>query len=134
MSSRHASFLRRLEVDQFHDADHELSVQARVNRIFGSGTEKIATLELASPFRGARLLPVRIEPLAPDEPVASHAYPNDRSRFAQGRFVQYSSDKLVGTALFELYDGDDRLVIDHGASGAPVLDARAGWWRSSATP
>ena len=25
-------------------------------------------------------------------------------------------------ALLELYDGDDRLVLDHGASGALVLD------------
>src|SRR5262249_7862356 len=24
--------------------------------------------------------------------------------------------------LLEMYDGDDRLVLDHGASGAPVLD------------
>ncbi len=27
-------------------------------------------------------------------------------------------------ALFEMYDGDDRLVLDHGASGAPVLDCK----------
>jgi hypothetical protein len=25
-------------------------------------------------------------------------------------------------ALLEMYDGDDRLVLDHGASGAPVFD------------
>ncbi len=25
-------------------------------------------------------------------------------------------------ALLEMYDGNDRLVLDHGASGAPVLD------------
>ena len=34
------------------------------------------------------------------------------------------SDKLAGTALLEMYDGDDRLVLDHGASGAPVLDCQ----------
>jgi hypothetical protein len=28
------------------------------------------------------------------------------------------------TALLEMYDGDDRLVLDHGASGAPVLDCQ----------
>ena len=33
-----------------------------------------------------------------------------------------AEDRLAGTALFELYDGNDRLVLDHGASGAPVLD------------
>jgi len=37
--------------------------------------------------------------------------------------VEYEdSDTLAGTALLEMHDGDDRLVLDHGASGAPVLD------------
>ena len=31
-------------------------------------------------------------------------------------------DKFAGMALLEMYDGDDRLVLDHGASGAPVFD------------
>jgi hypothetical protein len=44
-------------------------------------------------------------------------------RFAGGRFVQYGGDdKFAGSALLEMYDGDDRLVLDHGASGAAVLD------------
>ena len=44
-------------------------------------------------------------------------------RFADGRFVEYGADEpFAGTALLELYDGNDRLVLDHGASGAPVLD------------
>jgi hypothetical protein len=39
--------------------------------------------------------------------------------------VEYGSDnRLAGTALLELYDGNDRLVLDHGASGAPVLDCQ----------
>jgi S1-C subfamily serine protease len=29
---------------------------------------------------------------------------------------------FAGTALLEAHDGNDRLVLDHGASGAPVLD------------
>ena len=38
-------------------------------------------------------------------------------------FVRYGdSENLAGTALLEMYDGDNRLVLDHGASGAPVLD------------
>jgi hypothetical protein len=37
--------------------------------------------------------------------------------------VQYGEDgNFAGTALLEMYDGNDRLVLDHGASGAPVLD------------
>jgi hypothetical protein len=55
----------------------------------------------------------------------SLAYPGNRLRIAKGRFVQYGdSEKFAGTALFEIYDGDDRLVLDHGASGAPVLDCQ----------
>jgi hypothetical protein len=64
-----------------------------------------------------------MEPLVPEEPVVSLAYPDNRLRVAGGRFVQYGDgDRFAGTALFELYDGDDRLVLDHGASGAPVVD------------
>ena len=44
-------------------------------------------------------------------------------RFVSGRFVQYGTDgRLAGTALLEMYGGDNRLAIDHGASGAPVFD------------
>jgi len=64
-----------------------------------------------------------MEPLGPGEPLVSLAYPDSRLRVAGGRFVQYGDgDRLAGTALLEMYDGDDRLVLDHGASGAPVLD------------
>ena len=77
----------------------------------------------AQRFLSAQSLQIRIEPLAPEERVVSLAYPSSRLRFAGGRFVEYGdSDKLAGTALLEMYDGDDRLVLDHGASGAPVLD------------
>ena len=62
-------------------------------------------------------------PLVPDEPLASLAYPGSHLRFAGGRFVQYGDDaKFAGMALLEMHDGNDRLVLDHGASGAPVLD------------
>ena len=64
-----------------------------------------------------------MEPLVPEEPLVSLAYPNDALRFAGGRFVKYGdSGRLAGLALLEMYDGNDRLVLDHGASGAPVLD------------
>jgi hypothetical protein len=33
-----------------------------------------------------------------------------------------AGDRFAGTALLEMHDGNDRLVLDHGASGAPVLD------------
>jgi hypothetical protein len=105
--------------------ESQRSFAVRVVRVAGVHTERIAVLELQTPFLEAQSLPVRIEPLAPEERVVSLAYPSNRLRFAGGRFVEYGDgDKAVGTALLEMYDGDDRLVLDHGASGAPVLDCQ----------
>jgi hypothetical protein len=99
------------------------SVLVRVQRVVGSKAEKIAVLELQTALAGAQGLDLRMEPLLSDEPVASIAYPGDRQRLAGGRFVEYGEgDKFAGTALFEMYDGNDRLALDHGASGAPVFD------------
>jgi hypothetical protein len=103
--------------------ERKLPTPIRILRVAGSNREKLAVLELQNPISGARSLQPRVRPLAAEEAVASIAYPGNRLRIANGRFVQYGeSDKLAGTALFEIYDGDDRLVLDHGASGAPVLD------------
>jgi hypothetical protein len=57
--------------------------------------------------------------------VVTLAYLQDSQRHVAGRFVEYASDgRLAGAALFEMYDGNNRLVIDHGASGAPVFDCK----------
>jgi hypothetical protein len=49
--------------------------------------------------------------------------PKRHLRFAGGRFVGYGHDQqFPAAALMEIYEGDDHLVLDHGASGAPVLD------------
>jgi hypothetical protein len=100
------------------------AISVRLLRILG-GTyaEKVAVLELQDAFPGAEPLQIGNGPLVPEEPVVSLAYPNDNLRFARGRFVRYGdSDALLGAALMEMHDGKDRLVLDHGASGAPVLD------------
>jgi Trypsin-like peptidase domain len=107
------------------DGDNRQTVAVRRLSLAGSHAEKIAVLELRAPFSAARGLELRMQPLAPEERVVSLAYPGNRLRFAAGRFVQYGdSDRFNGTALLEMYDGDDRLVLDHGASGAPVLDCQ----------
>jgi len=108
---------------EISDAENTHAIAVRVQQLAGSNVEKIAVLELQRAFAGGRSLNIRTEPLVPEEPLVSLGYPKNRLRFAGGRFVEYGGgDKLVGTALLELYDGDDRLVLDHGASGAPVLD------------
>jgi hypothetical protein len=107
------------------DGENRQTAAVRRLSLAGSHAEKIAVLELRVPFSAARGLELRMQPLAPEERVVSLAYPGNRLRFAAGRFVQYGdSDRFKGSALLEMYDGDDRLVLDHGASGAPVLDCR----------
>jgi hypothetical protein len=99
------------------------SIPARVRRLVGSHVEKIAILELRVPFPYAQGFQLRGDPLLPEEHLISLAYPDDHLRVAGGRFVQYGEGgKFAGMALLELYDGDDRLVLDYGSSGAPVFD------------
>ena len=85
--------------------------------------EKLAVLELQTAISAARSAAIRMSPLAPDDRVVALSYPNHQPRFVGGRFVQYVGDgRLAGAALLEMHDGNNRLVIDHGASGAPVFD------------
>jgi hypothetical protein len=108
---------------EIREGENKQSIPTRIQRLAGSYREKIAMLELRTPFFGAQGLQLRMEPLVPDEPVVSIAYPGGHLRVAAGRFAQYGDgSKFAGTALLEIYDGDDRIVFDHGASGAPVLD------------
>ena len=105
------------------EGENKQTIDVRILRLAGSHSEKIAVLELRTAFSGAQGLQIRMEPLASEEQVVVLAYPENRQRFVGGQFVKYGdSDKLAGTALLEMFDGDDRLVLDHGASGAPVLD------------
>jgi hypothetical protein len=98
-------------------------VDMRIQRVAGSNSEKIAVLELRNRFAGAQGLRIRPEPVAREEQVVSLVYPGNRLRFVQGRFVEYGdAERFAGAALLEMYDGNDRLALDHGASGAPVLD------------
>jgi hypothetical protein len=108
---------------EIRERESKTSILARILHVAGSHPEKIAVLELKTSFPSAAALPIRTEPLVPEEPVFSLGYPKSRLRFAQGRFVEYGADaKFAGAALLEIHDGNDRLVLDHGASGAPVLD------------
>ena len=108
---------------EIRDGESRRSVAVRVRHLAGPQFEKIAVLELRTAIPDAVVLQRRTGPLVPEEAVVSLAYPKSQLRFAGGRFVQYADDeKLAGSALLEMYDGDDRLVLDHGASGAPVLD------------
>lgn len=111
---------REIEV---RERDTKWFVPTRIARVAGSHAEKMVVLELKSPIPSAAILPIRTEPLVPEELVVSLAYPNNHLRFAHGRFVEFGADvRFIGAALLEMHDGNDRLVLDHGASGAPILD------------
>ncbi|MGA8420676.1 MAG: hypothetical protein WB691_13105 [Pseudolabrys sp.] len=76
-------------------ADSKL-ISARIQRWVDGDTEKLVVLELQTAFPAA---------------------------LVSGRFVQYATDgSFAGTALLEMYEGDNRFAVDHGASGAPVFD------------
>jgi hypothetical protein len=103
--------------------EHKRSLPVRIQHLVGSYPEKIAVLELQSTLSGAQGFQLRMEPLVPEESVVSLAYPDDHLRIVGGRFVRYDEgDRFAGAALLEMYDGNDRLALDYGASGAPVLD------------
>jgi hypothetical protein len=108
---------------EIRDGNETRSIPARISRLVGHGAEKLAVIELQTAAPAARILELRQAPLAPDEDVVAPAYPDGRLRFVSGRFDRYSDDgERAGAALLEMYDGNNRLAIDHGASGAPVID------------
>lgn len=105
------------------DEDSSQLIAARIQRLAGAQAERLAVIELQRAVSAARSVTIRREPLAPEEQVMALAYPAGRPQLVSGRFVRFGDDgKLAGMALLELYQGDNRLVIDHGASGAPVVD------------
>jgi hypothetical protein len=108
---------------ELRESDRGQVIPARILRVAGSHAEKVAVIELKAAFPSAAALPVRTAPLVAEEQLLSLAYPDGKLRFAKGRFAEYGTgERLAGMALIEMHDGDDRLVLDHGASGAPVLD------------
>lgn len=99
------------------------SIPVRIQRVVGAGPEKLAVLELQTAISGAQSIPIRISPLMPDDRIMTMIYPNRERRTVSGRFVEYATNgKLAGTGLLEIYEGNNRLIVDHGASGAPVFD------------
>jgi hypothetical protein len=98
-------------------------IAARVERLAGDQAERLAVIELQRPVFATHPLMIRGEPLAPEDQVMTLVYPEGLPHLVRGRFVQFGAgERLGGTALLEMYEGDNRLVIDHGASGAPVVD------------
>ena len=68
---------------EIRERESKVSLPARILHLAGSHTEKMAVLELRTSFPGAAALPIRTEPLVPEELVVSLAYPNSRPALCQ---------------------------------------------------
>jgi len=124
---------RKVDVRQ---RDVTVQVSARLLAVVGALPEGFAIFELREPFPNAHTLKLREKPLSRNEPVLSIAY-FDGLRFAKGRFAEIAGSSDIprdnpfakvrpGSGLFEMWDieerHNDRYVLDHGASGAPIVD------------
>jgi Trypsin-like peptidase domain len=88
--------------------------------------DDLAILELRDPFPNAHVLDVRPSPPKQGEIVLIPSYPAGKLRFANG-MVRNTEDasRYAGLSLLEVH-GSNRLLLNGGASGAPVLDCREG--------
>ena len=124
---------RKVDVRQ---RDVTVQVSARLLSVVKALPEGFAIIELREPLPGAQTLKLREKPLSRNEPVRSIAYP-DGLRFAKGRFAEIAASSDIprdhpfakvrpGSGLFEMWDieerNNDRFVLNHGASGAPIVD------------
>jgi len=108
---------------EIRDGDRTWPARARIKQLVGRGADKLVVLELQAAIPAARSLTVRAAPLVPDERVVTLAFTAGRARFVSGRFVHYGDERgAADGAMLEMYDGNDRLAVDYGASGAPVFD------------
>jgi hypothetical protein len=124
---------RKVDVRQ---RDVTVEVNARLLAVVRALPEGFAIFELREPFPNAQTLKLREKPLSRNEPVRSIAY-LDGLRFAKGRFAEIAASSDIpgghpfakvrpGSGLFEMWDieerNNDRYVLNHGASGAPIVD------------
>jgi len=99
------------------------TVSVRVYRWLDGRVERLAVLKLQTAIATAQSIAIRTGRLAPEDRVVTLVSLDRNPRSVIGRFVQYVDDgNLAGSALLEVFEGENRLVIDHGASGAPVFD------------
>ncbi|MDR7039207.1 hypothetical protein J2X36_003980 [Methylobacterium sp. BE186] len=89
--------------------------------------DDVAIMELQDPFPNATVLDVQSTAPTPDASVMVVGYPDGRMQVARGivRRVSDAVGRYAGLALVEV-QGANRLLLNAGASGAPVLDCAKG--------
>ncbi|MCB8820898.1 S1 family peptidase [Microvirga rosea] len=87
--------------------------------------EDLAILELQEPFQDAQILEVQPEAPSDNATVLILGYPKGQMKAALGtiRGTEGAASRYPGLALLEV-QGSDRLLLNGGASGAPVLDCK----------
>jgi V8-like Glu-specific endopeptidase len=87
----------------------------------------VAIMELQDPFPNALVLPIRSSALAKDARVLVLGYPRGRMQAVRGivRLSAEPTGRYAGLTLLEV-QGSNRLLLNEGASGAPVLDCGQG--------
>ncbi len=101
--------------------------EARITKSNRRSPEAVHLVTLKQPVTKANPVKgIRTTPLRDDEPVFAVVYPRSKLHIAHGRFVAHGAFgkqyRERGFALFELSDGENRAIVNHGASGAPVFD------------
>jgi hypothetical protein len=101
-------------------------MRARLLRTIPWGLDGLAVLKLEEPFQGARPLAIRAEPLKPGEKIITPAYPGGLLELTTGHFlgIDLALSNESKQASYAIEIDDNRLALDSGASGAPVLDCR----------
>ena len=91
--------------------------------------ENIYILELADPVKNALVLPVRSTLPQYGEPIIGIGYADGRLHFGYGHYQGIANTdnenvELVGKPVIEMDGSKNRLVLDSGASGGPIIDCR----------
>lgn len=110
-----------------------VAVRGRISEVPQRGpgptglADDVAIMELHDPFPNATVLDVQSTVPTPGASVLVLGYPDGRMRTARGilRRADDPTGRYAGLALVEV-QGANRLLLNGGASGAPVLDCAKG--------
>jgi hypothetical protein len=103
-------------------------VMVRLADLIDTPGEDIAVIELQKPLFDVKPIPVSKDMPTAKSPSYCSGFTEGTLRHASGTFHRIGKDEdspeLNDFGLFEMYEGNDRLALDHGASGAPVLNTK----------
>ncbi len=103
-------------------------VMVRLADLIDTPGEDIGVIELQKPLFDVKPISVSKDALTPGSQSYCFGFTDGTLRHAGGTFHRIGKDEdspeLNDFGLFEMFEDNDRLALDHGASGAPVLNAK----------